>query len=62
MRDQDPATMNYVRYISGFFYVLSGLAKVFPNIEDIPQTLREAALNNAGTILEPAGGLPTMVV
>ncbi|MDJ0450846.1 DUF6041 domain-containing protein [Methylocystis sp. JR02] len=61
--------MRYARYIFGLLYVLAGLAKAFPDIENVPQTLRTAAFNNTGTILEPIsrwladyGGVVTVIV
>ncbi|MBY6243043.1 DUF6041 domain-containing protein [Methylosinus sp. Sm6] len=61
--------MRYARFIFGLLYVLAGLAKTVPSIEDVPQTLRTAAINNAGTLLEPIsrwladhGGAMTAVV
>lgn len=61
--------MLYARFIFGLLYVLAGLAKAFPSIEDVPRTLRTAAINNAGTLLEPIsrwladhGGAMTAIV
>lgn len=69
MRHRQSVVMRCVRYTFGGLYVLAGLAKAFPQIEDVPSVLREAAVNNAGTILEPASrwladhaGLMTVVV
>lgn len=61
--------VRYLRIVFGLLYVFAGLAKAFPQVENISQTLRSAALNNAGTVLEPASqwfeshsGLMTVVV
>jgi hypothetical protein len=46
--------MKYVRYVFGLLYVLAGLAKAFPSVEDAPQLLADAALANADSVLGPA--------
>lgn len=45
--------VDYARLISGALCLAAGLAKAFPQIEDIPKTFQKMAAANAGTILEP---------
>lgn len=44
--------MKYFKYLFGTLYLLAGIAKIFPQIEDVGVVLKNAAIANQGTFLE----------
>ncbi len=44
-------SMSIVKKIFGTLYVMAGIAKAFPQLEDVGEVLRRAATANQGTIL-----------
>ncbi|KZL24593.1 MULTISPECIES: DUF6041 domain-containing protein [unclassified Pseudovibrio] len=45
--------VDYARIVSGVLFIAAGIAKAFPQIEDIGQTLQQMAQANSGTVLAP---------
>lgn len=45
--------LRVARIVVGVFYVLAGLAKPFPQIEDVAEVLALASQANQGTVLAP---------
>ncbi|MGI0117427.1 DUF6041 domain-containing protein [Zooshikella sp. RANM57] len=43
--------MKYFKYLFGTLYLLAGIAKIFPQVEDVGIVLKNAAIANQGTIL-----------
>lgn len=46
-----------IRYSFGVLYVMAGIAKAFPQIEDVGETLSKAAISNKGTWVGEASDL-----
>ncbi|MBU2711761.1 DUF6041 domain-containing protein [Zooshikella harenae] len=43
--------MKYFKYLFGTLYLLAGIAKIFPQVEDVGVVLKNAAIANQDTIL-----------